>query len=70
MEKLCILSEVILEKARLIYLPEWLGRRLCGDSVGRGQYFLWRFYSKISLGIVWAFHGENMVNQITRQYPY
>ena len=29
-------------------------------------YFLWRFYGKISLEIVLGFHGENMVNQITR----
>ena len=26
----------------------------------------WRFYGKISLEIVWGFHGENMVNQIAR----
>ena len=28
--------------------------------------FLWRFYGKISLEIVWSFHGENVVNLITR----
>ena len=28
--------------------------------------FLWRFYSNINLEIVWGFHGENMVNLITR----
>ena len=26
------------------------------------------FYGKISLEIVWGFHGENMVNQIARQF--
>ena len=25
---------------------------------------------QISLEVVWGFHGENMVNQITRQSPY
>ena len=31
-----------------------------------GEIFLWRFYGKISLKIVWGFHGEHMVNLITR----
>ena len=30
----------------------------------------WRFYGEISLKIVWGVHGENIVNQITRQSPY
>ena len=29
--------------------------------------FLWRSYGKISLEIILAFYGENMVNQITKQ---
>ena len=31
---------------------------------------VWRFYGKIGLEIVWHFHGESMVNQITRQPSY
>ena len=40
--------------------------RLYGDSV-ESDTFLWRFCGKISLEIVWGFHVENIVNQITRQ---
>ena len=29
--------------------------RQCGE-----WYFLWRFYSKVSLEIVWGLHGENL----------
>ena len=35
-----------------------------------GMELLWRFYGKINLEIVWGFHGQNMVDQITRQSPY
>ena len=35
--------------------------RQCGEC-----YFLWKFYSKISLEVVQSIHGENMVNLITR----
>ena len=35
--------------------------RQCGE-----WYFLWRFYGKISLEIFWGFHGENVINLITR----
>ena len=27
---------------------------------------LWRFYGKVSLDIVWGFHGENMANLIIK----
>ena len=39
--------------------------RQCGEG-----YFLWRFHDKVCLEIVWGFHGENMVNQITPGPPY
>ena len=36
----------------------------------RGEgYFSRRFYGKVCLEIVWNFHGEIMVNQITRAVP-
>ena len=39
------------------------------DTVWR-VILLWRFCGKICLEIVWGFHGENMVNPITRQSPH
>ena len=33
----------------------------------REWYFLWRFYGKFNVDIVWGFNGENVVSQITRQ---
>ena len=39
------------------------------ETVWRVKIF-WKLYGKISLEIVWGFHGENMVNQTTRQSPY
>ena len=39
--------------------------RQCGEC-----YFLWKFDGKISLEVVKSIHGENMGNQITRQFQY
>ena len=44
-------------------------RRLYGNRV-ESDTFLWIFYGKISLEIVWGFHRDNMANHITRQSPY
>ena len=39
------------------------------EIVWRVIHFM-KIYEKISPEIIWGFHGENMVNQITRQSPY
>ena len=49
----------------VIQLPEWLVRRLYGDSVQSDT-----FYEDFMVKLVWRLSGgNNMANQIVRQSP-
>ena len=41
----------------------------CMETVWKMILFM-EIYGKISLEIVWGFHGEHIANQITRLTPY
>ena len=51
-----------------LIIPQWLVWRLYGGSVESDTFMeiLW----KMSLEIIWDCHGENQMNQITKQSPY
>ena len=54
-------------------LPEWSVWRLYRVSVDSDTFrgdFMVKSRGKICLEIALGFHGENMANQITRQFPY
>ena len=69
MEKLCNLSEDFYGENKVNLITRMVSMVIVWRQ-REEWYFLLRFYGKISLEIVWGFHGENMVNQITRLSPY
>ena len=72
LEKMCFLHNI--EKLILVVwdfygenMVNVITRMACIEIVWRQSedwYFLWKFYGKINLDIVWGFHGDSMTNQL------